>query len=98
MFSSMVHESCVHIETHSDNLCCVYMLFFRACSAYLELVVWGPVVWWLRSSFPFTRTRDSNPQTAFEGEADNFLVAVDPPAKSLTFWGFSGNPLDFPKS
>ena len=26
------------------------------------------------------------------------LVAVDPPAKSLTFGGFSGKPLDFPKS
>ena len=26
------------------------------------------------------------------------LVAVDPAAKSLTFWGFSGKCLDFPKS
>ena len=26
------------------------------------------------------------------------LVAVDPPATSLTFCGFSGKPLDFPKS
>ena len=27
----------------------------------------------------------------------NDLGAVDSPAKSLTFWGFSGKPLDFPK-
>ena len=26
------------------------------------------------------------------------LVAVDPPAKSLTVGRFSGNPLDFPKN
>ena len=26
------------------------------------------------------------------------LVAVDPAAKSSTFWGFCGKPLDFPKS
>ena len=25
------------------------------------------------------------------------LVVVDPPAKSLTFWGFSGKPLDLSK-
>ena len=25
------------------------------------------------------------------------LVAVDPPAQSLTFWGFGGKPLDLPK-
>ena len=33
-----------------------------------------------------------------EDNARHSLVAADPPAKSLTVWGFSGKPLDFPKS